>query len=148
MPRAVFDTGVLVSAVLNPVAGGASFDLLRFAREDRFDLHLSPGIIEETARVLLTSKRIRDRYHYADADVSEFCSDLLAVAVMETELPHVQASRDPNDDMILACAVAARADYLISRDKDLLSIGEYAGTKIITPEAFLAVLRKAGKTPS
>jgi len=61
MPRGVLDTGVLISAVLNPTAAGASFDLLRFAREGRFELHLSPGIIEETARVLLTRKRIRDR---------------------------------------------------------------------------------------
>jgi hypothetical protein len=67
MPRGVLDTGVLISAVLNPTAAGASFDLLRFAREGRFELHLSPGIIEETARVLLTRKRIRDRYHYSDA---------------------------------------------------------------------------------
>jgi transposase len=47
-----------------------------------------------------------------DADVAEFCSDLLAVAVMETELPAVQVVRDAGDDMILACALAARADYL------------------------------------
>jgi predicted nucleic acid-binding protein len=92
MPRGVLDTGVLISAVLNPTAGGASFELLRFAREGRFELHLSPGIIEETARVLLTRKRIRDRYHYSDADVVEFCSDLLVVAVMQTELPIVQYS--------------------------------------------------------
>jgi putative PIN family toxin of toxin-antitoxin system len=142
MPRGVLDTGILVSAMLNPTAGGASFDLLRFAREGRFELHLSPGIIEETARVLLTRKRIRDRYHYSDADVADFCSDLLAVAVMETELPIIQVVRDREDDMILACALAARADYLVSRDKDLLSIGEYSGTKIIAPEACLAVLRK------
>jgi putative PIN family toxin of toxin-antitoxin system len=141
VPKAVLDTAVLVSAVLNPVAGGASFDLLRFAREGRYNLHLSPGIIEETARVLLTRKRIRDRYQYSDADVAEFCSDLLAVAAMETELPIIQVVRDPDDDMILASALAARADYLVSRDKDLLSITEYSGTKIITPEAFLAVLR-------
>jgi putative PIN family toxin of toxin-antitoxin system len=141
MPKAVLDTGVLVSAVLNPAAGGASFDLLRFAREKRYNLHLSRGIIEETARVLLTRRRIRDRYHYSDADVAEFCSDLLAVAVMETELPTIQVVRDPGDDMILACALAARADYLVSRDKDLLSIAEHSGTKIITPEAFLAILR-------
>jgi putative PIN family toxin of toxin-antitoxin system len=141
MPRGVLDTGILVSTMLNPTPGGASFDILHFAREGRFELHLSPGIIEETAHVLLTRKRIRDRYHYSDADVAEFCSDLLAIAVMETELPIVQVVRDPDDDMILACALAARADYLVSRDKDLLSISEYSGTKIIAPEAFLAVLR-------
>jgi PIN domain len=56
MPRGVLDTGILVSAMLNPTPGGASFDILHFAREGRFELHLSPGIIEETAHVLLTRK--------------------------------------------------------------------------------------------
>lgn len=143
MLKAVLDTGVLVSAVLNPIDGGASFDLLRFAREGKYELHLSGGIIEETARVLLTRRHIRERYAYSDADVAEFCGGLFAVAVIETELPNIQIVRDPADDMIVACAAATRADYLVSRDKDLLSIGEYAGTEVVSPEEFLAVLRKS-----
>jgi predicted nucleic acid-binding protein len=85
MPRGVLDTGILVSAMLNPTPGGASFDILHFAREGRFELHLSPGIIEETAHVLLTRKRIRDRYHYSDADVAEFCSDWTWNTLPESE---------------------------------------------------------------
>lgn len=146
MLKAVLDTGVLVSAVLNPIDGGASFDLLRFAREGKYELHLSAAIIEETARVLLTRRHIRERYAYSDADVAEFCRSLLAVAAIETELPSIQIVRDPTDDMIVACAAAAQADYLVSRDRDLLSIGEYAGTKIVAPEEFLAVLRKNAPT--
>jgi putative PIN family toxin of toxin-antitoxin system len=142
MTKVVLDTGVLVSALLNPIIGGASFDLLRFAKEGRFALHLSPGIIEETARVLVTRQRLRRRYRYSDRDVAEFCSDLLAVAAIETKLPDVRMVRDPNDDMILACALAAHADYLVSRDKDLISIGACAGVKIVAPEEFLAVLRQ------
>jgi predicted nucleic acid-binding protein len=48
--------------------------------------------------------------------------------------------------MILACALPARADYLVSRDNDLPSIGEHSGIKIIAPEAFLAVLREVGQS--
>jgi len=44
--------------------------------------------------------------------------------------------------MILASAIAAGADYLVSRDKDLLSLGEYEGIEILSPEAFLQTLRK------
>ena len=43
--------------------------------------------------------------------------------------------------MIVACAVAASADYVVSRDDDLLSLESYKGIIIITPEAFMAVLR-------
>jgi predicted nucleic acid-binding protein len=43
--------------------------------------------------------------------------------------------------MIIACAVAAAADYVVSRDEDLLSLGMYEGITMITPEAFMEVLR-------
>jgi predicted nucleic acid-binding protein len=38
--------------------------------------------------------------------------------------------------------VAAQADYLVTRDKDLLSLGTYQGIRIVTPEAFMGLLRK------
>ena len=44
--------------------------------------------------------------------------------------------------MIVACALAAGANYLVSRDKDLLSLGEHEGIAMITPEAFMHLLRK------
>jgi len=51
--------------------------------------------------------------------------------------------RDPNDDMILACAVAASASHVVTRDDDLLALGTYEGIAIITPEAFLPLLRSS-----
>ena len=51
--------------------------------------------------------------------------------------------RDPNDDMILTCAVAGTADSVVTRDDDLLSLETYEGITIVTPEAFLAFLRSA-----
>lgn len=45
--------------------------------------------------------------------------------------------RDPKDDMFLDCAVAGGAKYLISGDKDLLTLGSVAGVKIVTPAEFL-----------
>jgi uncharacterized protein len=49
--------------------------------------------------------------------------------------------RDPDDDKIIACAVAAGAQYLVSRDRDLLSLASYAGVSIIAPEEFLRLVR-------
>jgi predicted nucleic acid-binding protein len=45
--------------------------------------------------------------------------------------------------MVLACAQAAQAAYLVTRDKDLLVVQHYAGVAIVTPEALLDVLRAA-----
>jgi len=49
----------------------------------------------------------------------------------------VRECRDPGDDMFLECAALAKADLLIAGDKDLLTLGEYKGTRIITPSEYL-----------
>jgi uncharacterized protein len=141
MSKAVLDTSILVSAFLNPIPGGASFDLLRFAKQGAFELYLSGDILAETARVLLTSQRNRKRYSYTEEEVEFYCRMIIDLASIVTDLPEIHVVRDPNDDVILATAIAAKVGYLVSRDKDLLSLGEYEGTSIVSPEAFLHLLR-------
>ena len=77
--------------------------------------------------------------------VEAFRDAVARLGAVVTDPPLVRVVRDPDDDMILACAIAVRAGYLVSRDKDLLSLGEYEGIKIVTPETFLGVLRKSIK---
>ena len=48
-----------------------------------------------------------------------------------------QRSRDVKEDPYLACALAARAECIISRDPDLLALGKPFGIEILTPRAFL-----------
>jgi predicted nucleic acid-binding protein len=62
-----------------------------------------------------------------------------------TDLPLVTGVvRDPNDDMVVACALAANADFIVTRDKDLLSLGTYEGIRIVTPRQFLDLLERSG----
>ena len=60
--------------------------------------------------------------------------------------PKVQVTvcRDPEDNFILELAQEAHADYIVTRDKDLLSLKDqnWKGTKITKPEDFLPILRK------
>jgi uncharacterized protein len=49
----------------------------------------------------------------------------------------VKVSRDPNDDMFLECAALAKADFLVAGDKDLLTLGTYKKTRIVTPSEYL-----------
>ena len=143
MPKAVLDTTILVSAFLRNVPGGVSHDLLGFAGS-AYDLFLCDGILEETARVLLRDERKRARNSYSDADVVEYCQELALMGTITQDLPDLHVVRDPNDDMIVACAVAAGAEYVVTRDKDLLSLGSHEGISIIAPEAFLQILRATG----
>ena len=142
MHKAVLDTTVLVSAFLKPVPEGPAFKLLGLAGNGAFELYLSDDILAETSDVLLNRKHLRKRYKYPDSAVDQFCKGLaeLAAAVISNPSP-VQVVRDPNDNMIVACALVAEADYTVTRDKDLLSLGRHESIEMITPEAFLQVLR-------
>jgi len=142
MLSAALDATVLVSAFLTP--GGVSDELLRRARAGAFGVFLSEAILAEVVHTL-AYPRIRRRYPYTDEDVRVFCAGLREAATLvptPADIPAVV--RDPNDDMVLATAQAAQATYLITRDLDLLSLQTYAGITILTPEAFMAILRERG----
>ena len=78
MTRVVFDTTVLVSALLRP--GGLADAQLALAAEDQFELILSSAILLETWRTLLADERIRARYRYSDERAHLFCLSLAEVA--------------------------------------------------------------------
>lgn len=142
MPRAVLDTTILVSAFLTPK--GLAAELLSHARRGTFHLYLSEEILEETQRVLLEREHIRKHHPYSDQQAIEFCQALRTAAHLATELPKLKGvARDPADDVILAAALKTQAQYLVTRDQDLLSLGTYKGIRIASPEDFVVLLRKA-----
>jgi uncharacterized protein len=136
---AVLDSTVLVSAFLTP--RGAADAVLQYAINDRFLCCLAEAILEETSR-RLASPRLQQRYTYGMADVEMFGRLLRASFVVLADLPPLTGIvHDPNDDMILACAIAAGASHVVTRDDDLLALGVYEGITIVTPETFLGMLR-------
>jgi len=145
MPSAVLDSTVLISAFL--AQRGVSNELLRYAREEAFFLCLSEEILTEAQGVLLDAeRRHRQRYHYSNEEAINFIEGLRVFAHLVTDLPEVTVvTRDPNDDMIVATAQRAQAAYIVTRDKDLLSLQHYEGITMITPEAFIAIVRERGR---
>jgi putative PIN family toxin of toxin-antitoxin system len=143
MPNAVLDSTVLVSAFLR--REGVAAVLLRHAAGGVFDVSLSRDIITETETTLLEREHICERYRYTDEDVREFGQMLERSFALVTDLPSLAGIvRDPTDDMVIATALKAQASHIITRDDDLLSLGEYEGITMITPEAFMGFLREQG----
>ncbi len=141
MARAVLDTSVLVSALLTPE--GVPGQLLDQAEEGTFVLCISPAILDEARRVLLREPKLQARYRYSAASVETFCEGLLAFADLVAELPELPGAvpLDPKDDMIIATAVAGRADYLVTGDRrHLIVLEHYEGIRILSPRAFLSEL--------
>ena len=129
--RVVFDTNVLVAAF---AADGLCAKLLRRANRREFSLVLCPIILEELEQVLkkkigATAGEIRNAIDLL-AEISTVAGKDPAPA------PPARLVRDPDDDLILACAAAARAEILVTGDKDLLAIGRHGRTRIIDPRAF------------
>ena len=136
----VFDSVVLVSAFVTR-EGFARALLVRCALET--NLYTAEEILQETRHVLLEREHLRKRFAYDEIDVNEFIEAYRDGCTVISPLPELHVVvRDPEDDMIIACAVVANADYIVSRDKDLLDLGAYREIKIVSPEAFIQILRE------
>jgi uncharacterized protein len=132
--KVVIDTNVFVSSFF----GGIPKKIIDLWSSGEIILCLSQPIIEEYLRV------VQDLNLAEDEELRE----LLALfargeSVLFTAAPtEVNVSRDPGDDKFIECALSLRADVIISGDKDLTSIVEYAGIKILRPRQFLEFFRK------
>lgn len=140
MPKArvVLDTNVWISGLLWT---GPPHEILRVAEEGRITVVASPAIVEEVAEALGRPK-FGQRLAALRTSVHELLESLLTVAEVYPSprvVPVVTA--DPEDDSILACARATRAQWLLSGDRHLLTIRQYHGIRIVTPQAFLAEWR-------
>lgn len=129
---AVFDTNVLIAAIITE---GVCSKLLRRARAREFSLVSCPFIITELRRTL--SKKFR-LSHNETASAMEPISEAIEQCI-EHDLKITDICRDADDDNIIACAVAAKAAYLVTGDSDLLEIKDYQGVRIITPRDFEAL---------
>ena len=136
--KAVLDTSVLAAAFLK--RDGVNYQVVQAGRGG-YEICLSEAILAELERVLLTYPRIRKRYPYTDADVKEFVSRLREVSRVISRWPEIKVIKeDPADDMVLACALAVKADYIVSKDAHLKDLGEYKGIKIVSTDEFLRLL--------
>jgi len=146
MYKVVLDSTVLASAFLTKA--GVSAESLHKAKDGGFDMCLAEEILEEVQRALLQYQKIRKRYHYTDQAVIQFVQNLRIVAHLITGLPSIEVvNSDPNDNMVVACALKARANYIVTRDNDLLSLKNYEDIKIVTPENFMGILRGGKHQP-
>jgi putative PIN family toxin of toxin-antitoxin system len=139
--KAVLDTNLFISALLT--AEGNPAKILNRWKAGSFDLVISLPILKETKRVILYPK-IRKRLNWTDGEINEFLLGLAQFSFMVSGESKVDVIKDdPTDNKYLACALEGNADYIVTGDQHLLRVGEYKGTKIISPKEFLDILKKA-----
>jgi putative PIN family toxin of toxin-antitoxin system len=141
MIRAVLDTNVWVSAMLTP--GNPPAKILEFALTGKMRLIISPGIIREIGQVLKYPKvkKALKKHRITSQEVDDVILKLLKVAIITPgEILAEGVSDDPADDMVIACALEGRADFIISGDHHLTDLTNYQGIKIVAPSTFLALI--------
>ena len=137
MIRAVLDVNVLVSALISP--NGTPARVLDLWRAGEFLVLTSEAILVELERVL-AAPRLRKKYRLTSEDVAGLLRGLRRFTIGVTVDSGEPVVRDPDDAKFLSCAVAGKADYLVTGDADLLSLCEYGGIAVVTPAAFVRVL--------
>jgi putative PIN family toxin of toxin-antitoxin system len=130
--RVVLDTNVLISALLFT---GVSSDLVPLWQKGAVTILLSREILEEYLRVLAYPKFKLSRQEIRGLIEGDLLPFVEIVNPGRRRLKVVIT--DPSDDKFLECAVAGKADVLISGDKALLAIGRYRRVQIQNPSQFL-----------
>lgn len=126
--RIVLDTNILVSALIS--REGYPGHVLRAAKREGSTLITSTSQIDELRDVLA---RERLRPFIRPEEAHDLLATLEAVGEVVDELPEVSLSADPDDNLILAAAIAGKADLVVSGDrKHMLAVGNVNGIPIVT----------------
>lgn len=132
--RVVIDTNVVVSGLL---WHGPPRQILRLARTGALRLFSSPAMFDELERVLA-------RPHLSNRVAATGLSSIQLVtgyqALTRTVYPTrvlTVISDDPEDDIIIACAVETKADRIVSGDHHLLNLRSYHGIEIVSAAEML-----------
>ena len=128
--RLVLDTNIVIAALL---WHGPPRQLLdKIIDRSDIELYSSSLLLSELSEVLLRP-RFAQRINVAGLAVTALLADYadLIATVVPTPLSE-RVSRDPDDDEVLACAIAANADAIVSGDQDLLTLKIFQGIPILT----------------
>jgi uncharacterized protein len=128
--RVVADTNVVLSGLLWLGTPGL---VLEAAANGRIALYTSPALVQELSETL-QSPKLAARIRASGLTQDELLQRYLDVAVLiePQSVPRVVPD-DPDDDQVIAAAIAAQADLIVSGDKHLLDLESHCGIRIVLP---------------
>ena len=133
--KVVLDTNIIISGLNFP---GNERHVLNLARWGRYELYLSPFILEEVSGVLVRKFRWDEQHTVQAIRMLRASATILEPRQRPSVIPHNEA-----DNRILECALDASADYLVTGDRrHLLPLREHLGTKIVNSVQVLSILEQ------
>ena len=150
--RTVFDCNTYVEALFNPF--GAANECFQAVRERRILLFISKETLLEIREVLQRPNLIARFPHTSLEQIDAFLDEILSFAIEIKNVPHkFQYLRDIDDIPYINLAIEAEADYIVSRDRDLLDLmtdwtdeakefrQRFRPLKVVEPLEFLQIIR-------
>jgi putative PIN family toxin of toxin-antitoxin system len=138
----VFDTNVIISALLSPA--GAPAEIVRRWEAGEFDVVTSPPLINELRRAL-NYERVRTHLKFSNEESDTFLKRLRTTAlIVEPEITVKAVKDDPDDNRVIECALAGGAAYIVSGNSHLLELKECEQIVILNPVGFLTALNLRG----
>ena len=133
--KVVLDTNIYLSGLIFSDSNPAL--ILNFAQKGKFELYCSDFIIKEIRRNLIV------KFGYDEISTEQFIEELLKISkivIARRKVAIIKIKKD--DNRILECALAAKADYLVTGDKKhILPLGKIKKTKIVSAAEFVEKLK-------
>ena len=126
--RIIIDTNIVISGAF---FNGLPKTILKSVADEKFDVFISDEILKEYHKSV-NEMLEKDKYHLNFALFEAFMKN---IKMIESK-SNVKICRDPDDDKFINCAIDAKAIYIVSGDKDLLTIGQYEDIEILTAKEF------------
>lgn len=134
--KVVIDTNIFVSSFF----GGNPRKIIDLWKTEKITLCLSSAILDEYIDVLR-------RIGLKDEDELDELLSLFSRGfniLFTTKTPQLKLiKKDPDDDKFIECAVALKANIVVSGDREVLAVKEYKGIRILTPQEFLKLYENA-----
>lgn len=131
--KVVIDTNIFISSFY----GGNPEKIIKMWLSGDITLCLSSATVEEYVATLRRMRPTLGNQIEKLLDSLGRSSNL----IFTTKTPKLSVvESDPDDDKFIECAVALKAEYIVTGDKALLAIGKYGNTEILTPQLFLEIV--------
>lgn len=139
MITAVYDTNVIISGTFWL---GSPKRAIWLAKEGQVKVVTSETLLSELVDVLT---RPEGPFHLLPGEANEVVKDVRRYANLVEPTRKVEVCRDPGDNAVIECALAGRAQYIVTGDADLLSLGRFEDIEIVNVSTFISVLEGGRK---